>query len=66
LAGGLPVAERKFVFILEAASTVEVDRILRDIPAWGVLQWQVTPLQSFAGRASMERGILAELKRRLK
>ena len=58
LAGGLPVADRAFVFILEAASNDEVDQILRDIPAWGVLKWKVTPLQSFEGRANRERSIV--------
>jgi hypothetical protein len=64
IAGGLPVGERKFVFILEASSNEEADRILRDIPAWGVFKWQVMPLQSFGGRAEKERSVVAELKKR--
>ena len=36
LAGGLPVGDRAFVFILEAASHEAVDQLLRDLPAWGV------------------------------
>jgi hypothetical protein len=55
LAGGLPVGERTFVFILEASSNEEVDRMLRNIPMWGVLEWEVTPLQTLEGRASQER-----------
>ncbi len=38
IAGGLPVGERKFVFILEASSNEEADQILRDLPAWGVVE----------------------------
>lgn len=64
VAGGLPVADRAFVFILEAPSNEEADRMLREIPAWGVLKWKVTPLQSFRARARIERGVLRELKRR--
>ena len=64
LAGGLPVAERAVVFILEASSNDEVDQILRDIHAWGVLKWKVTPLQSFEGRADKERGIVEALKKK--
>jgi hypothetical protein len=64
VAGGLPVGDRAFVFILEAPSNEEADRILRDIPAWGVLKWKVTPLQSFEGRASQERNILATIKKK--
>jgi hypothetical protein len=62
LAGGLPVGDRAFVFIAEAESHEELDRMLRNIPAWGVLQWEVTPLQSIAGRAAHEREIVEELK----
>jgi hypothetical protein len=63
LAGGLPVADRALVFILEASSNDEVDQILRDIPAWGVLKWKVTALQSFEARANKERSIVEALKR---
>ena len=64
IAGGLPVADRNFVFILEAASNEDADQLLRKLPAWGVLQWKVTPLQSFAGRAAQERGVVEELKKK--
>jgi hypothetical protein len=63
VAGGLPVGDRAFVFIAEAASNEELDQILRGIPAWGVLKWHVTPLQSFAGRAVQEREVLKQLKK---
>ena len=63
LAGGLPVGDRAFVFILEASSNAEVDQIVRDIPLWSGLNWEVTPLQSFEGRAAMERAVVEELKK---
>jgi hypothetical protein len=65
LVGGLPVGDRAFVFILEASSNEEADQVLRDIPAWGVLKWEVRPLQSFEGRAKKERSVVEELKKRL-
>ncbi len=65
LAGGLPVADRAFVFILEASSNDEADQILREIPAWGVLKWKVTPLQSLEGRANKERSVVEALKKKL-
>jgi hypothetical protein len=65
VAGGLPVADRALVFILEASSNDEADQILRDIPAWGVLKWKVTPLQSFEGRANRERDLVEALKKKL-
>jgi hypothetical protein len=30
---------------------------------WGALEWEVTPLQTFAGRATQERNIIRELKK---
>ncbi|MGH8458854.1 MAG: hypothetical protein ACRESV_05850 [Nevskiales bacterium] len=65
LAGGLPVGDRALVFIPEAASHEEVDQLLRDLPAWGVLKWVVTPLQSFDGRAKKERSIVEEIKKQI-
>ena len=62
LAGGLPVGDRAFVCIIEAASNDEADRIVREMPTWGVLEWKVTPLQSFEARAEMERKAVQALK----
>jgi hypothetical protein len=62
LAGGIPVGDRAFVFIIEASSNDEADRIVRDMPAWGLLEWKVTPLQSVEARAEMERKVVQALK----
>lgn len=62
VAGGLPVGERSFVFIIEADSNDEADRIVRGIPFWGVFNWKVVPLESVAGRAATERKIVQEIK----
>jgi hypothetical protein len=64
LAGGLPVGERAFAFIAEAASNDEADQLVRHLPFWGALDWKVTPLQSFGERAAMERRIVKEIKDR--
>lgn len=53
--GGLPVGDRAFVFIVEAASNDEVDKLLRNFPMWGALDWEVTALQTFSARADQER-----------
>ena len=62
LSGGLPVGDRAFVCIIEAASNDEADRLVRDMPAWGLLDWKVTPLQSIEARAEMERKVVQTLK----
>ena len=62
LTGGLPVGSRKLVLLIEAASHDEVDRMLRDLPAWGVFSWKVMALQSLEGRAEKEREVLKTIK----
>jgi len=63
LGGGIPIGDRAFVFIIEAASNEELDATLQSLPAWGILQWDVTPLHSFAGRSSQERKMVEEFKK---
>ncbi len=60
--GGLPAGSRTLYLIIEAGSHDEIDRMLRDLPAWGVFSWKVVPLQSLEGRAEMERQVLKSLK----
>jgi hypothetical protein len=62
LAGGLPVGDRAFVLIIEAADNNEADRIVRDLPGWAILEWKVTPLQSVAARKEMEEAVVRKLK----
>jgi hypothetical protein len=64
--GGLPVGDRSFVFVVEARSNDELDQMLRKIPMWGELEWEVTALQTFRGRAKQERQAVRELKRIIK
>jgi hypothetical protein len=63
LAGGLPVGDRAFVFIVEASSNEELDEMLRKLPMWGSLDWEVSPLQTFSGRAAQERSIVKQLRK---
>jgi hypothetical protein len=63
LAGGVPAAERAIIFIIDAQSNEELDQILRGLPFWSVLEWQISPLVSFSGRAFHERKVLQQLKR---
>ena len=64
LAGGLKVGQRAFVFIAEAESNEKLDRMLREIPFWGILKWEVTPLEGFDTRAAEERDMTARLRRK--
>ncbi len=60
LAGGLPVGERAVTFIAEAASNEELDQIVRAVPLWPMMQWEVTALEPFEGREMQDRKFLQE------
>lgn len=62
LAGGFPVGERAVVIIAEADSNEEMDIMLRGLPLWPMLEWEVTPLQSFEGRMEFEREFIKRVK----
>ena len=63
LAGGLPLGERTLVFIMEASCNEEADRILRELPCWGVFDWEVRPILSFGKRSEEEQRNVAKLKK---
>jgi len=63
LAGGLLVGDRAFVMIVNARSNEELDAMLRALPMWGTMDLQVTPLQTFRGRASTERDALRKMRK---
>lgn len=63
ITGGVPVGERAIVFIVERSSIDEVDKLLRSLPVWGVLEWKVVPLQTFDGRAAIERKVVEDSKK---
>jgi hypothetical protein len=46
-----------------ASSSEELDQMLRKLPMWGSLDWEVSALQIFSGRAAQERNIIKELKK---
>ena len=65
LAGGVPVGGRALVFIAEASSHSDLDRMLRSLPMWGLFKWEVMALESFAGRAAQEREFVQRLAQAL-
>jgi hypothetical protein len=62
IVGGLYVGDRKGVFILEAESNDEVDKMLESLPFWGLLKWNVSALQSFESRSTLEKTIVEKMK----
>jgi len=54
-AGGILSGARAGAFIVAAKSNNEVTELVRALPAWGVWDWKVTPVDSFAQRAELEK-----------
>lgn len=63
--GGIVVGEKEGVFILNAASNDEVDRMIQSLPFWGLLHWEVTPLLTVGERLSREKEMIAQMKARM-
>ena len=61
-AGGLLVGGRAGVFVVGASSHDEVTELVHALPAWGVWEWKVTPLESFAHRADLEKKVVRMLR----
>jgi len=62
LGGGVLAGARGGAFILDVASHDEANRILQNLPFWGVLKWTLTPLQGFRERVADERPRVERLK----
>jgi hypothetical protein len=53
--GGASAGARVLHMILDASSGEEVGKMLRSLPAWGVMRWSVTPLQSFRSAIDQDK-----------
>jgi len=61
-AGGTAVGAFAGAFVVEAKSKDEVTDLLRALPASGIMQWKVPPLETFAHRADIEKKIVQGLR----
>src|SRR4030067_617066 len=61
-AGGLLVGARAGVVVVAEKSHDEGREFVRALPAWGIWNWKVTPLESFAHRADLEKKVVQELR----
>lgn len=62
VAGGIPVGQRAGIFIFEAADNAALDEVLRELPLWPLLEWEVIPLEAVAARVAHEDKVVAALK----
>ena len=61
-AGGIVVDTLTGAFVVGAKSKDEVTELVRALPAWGIMQWKITPLETFAHRADVERKVVQGLR----
>jgi hypothetical protein len=61
-AGDITVGTLAGAFVVEAKSKDEVSELLRALPTQGIMQWKVTPLETFAHRADIEKKVVQELR----
>lgn len=40
----------------------EVTELVHALPAWGIMQWKMTPLQTFAHRTDFEKKVVQGLR----
>ncbi len=60
--GGIYAGERAGAFIVEAASAEELGGMLASLPFWGLVQWEVRPLQSAQSAVERERSVLQGIR----
>lgn len=61
-AGGIVVGTLAGAFVVGAKSKDAVTELVRALPAWGIMQWKVTPLETFAHRADLEKQVVQGLR----
>ncbi len=60
--GGIAAGTLTGAFVVEAKSQDEVSALVRALPASSIMQWQVTPIETFAHRADVEKKVVQELR----
>jgi hypothetical protein len=53
--GGVIAGERTAAFLLDAESNAEVGRMLRALPFWGAMRWNIAPIQSVQSAIEQDR-----------
>jgi hypothetical protein len=64
ITGGVFPGERETAFILNASSAEEVGQLLTSLPFWGMMKWQVRPLQSIRSAVEREKEIFKKMSSR--
>jgi hypothetical protein len=60
--GGIYAGERAGAFIVEAESPEALGAMLAGLPFWGIVQWEVRPLQSVRSAVERERSAVQMIR----
>jgi len=60
--GGVFAGERAGCFIIDCKSSEELGQVIRDLPFWPRLKWNVRALESFESVNAMERKLFDRVK----
>jgi muconolactone delta-isomerase len=60
--GGVVAGSFAGAFVVGAKSNDEVTELVRALPAQGIMQWKVTPLETFAHRVDLEKKVVEGLR----
>jgi hypothetical protein len=63
--GGAIAGNRAGHIIVEAASHQEISDLLRSLPFWGLMKFEVVPLQTLKSALEGDRGVLERFKKSL-
>lgn len=63
LASGIVSGGRAGMFIIDVESNKELTRLLQSLPFWGILKWEIIPLDSLKERIEVEKQMLENIKK---
>lgn len=58
ISGGIYAGQREGVLLVEADSNEDVGELLASLPFWGLVKWDVIPLQSYRSAHDRDRGAM--------
>ena len=61
-AGGMVVDTLAGAFVVEAKSKDEMTELVHALSAWSIMQWKVTPIETFAHRVDIEKKVVEGLR----
>ncbi len=65
LVSGIVSGVRTYLFIIDVESNNELTRLLHSLPFWGILKWDVMPLDRPKDRIEIDKQLLENIKKSL-